>query len=232
MARMKRFYGETISMTTAAAHSMIPDGYHEIKHFASSAYRLGLAPKLVHVWYFDTSASTYTDHTSKAIDKSSSAHVPLDAMQTGDILYMGFYNDCPRGVYIDMGSNVNAESATLDVEYYNGSAWTDVSGDSDGTDSGGATLAQDGLYAWTVPTDIAETAINGISLTWIRFKPSSALSATVDIDQIIPACVDTNYGYFEAGIEYHYAIDNTKVGAIETDMASGSATLNATYERT
>ena len=75
--------------------------------------------------------------------------------------------------------------------------------------------------------------VNGVSsLHWIRFSPSAALSATVDINEIIPACIDVNYGYFEGGVEYHYPIDTAMVGAIETDMAGEADTLNITWVRT
>lgn len=232
MARIKRTYGETVSMTTTAQHLATPQGYHEIKHYASSSYRLGLAPSLEKVFVYTASGTTYTDYTDNARDGDSSTHVPLDGMTTSDILYMGF-SDLPRGVYFDIGSNAQDEAATLDVEYWDGSAWADVSGDSDGTDSGGDTLKQDGLYSWTLPTDGEEYKVNSVSgLYWIRIKPSTTLSATVDIDEIIPACSDTNYGYFEGGVEYHYPYDTNRVGAIETDMAAGSATLNITWVRT
>lgn len=231
MARIRKVYGETLSMSTTAAHAAVPINSTEIMHYATSDYRLGVAPVLDKVFYYSASAGTYTDYTDYARDKDSSTHVPLDGMVATDILYMGF-SECPRGVYIDMGSNVNANAATLDVEFYNGTAWTDVSSDSDGTTSGGATLAQDGLYSWTLPTSIPIT-VNGVSsLQWIRFKPSTTLSATVDVNEIIPACIDTNYGYFRGGGEYAYPIDKAKVGAIETDMASGTATLQLTYFRT
>ena len=219
-------------MTTTAQHLAAPRGYHEIKHYAPSAYRLGLAPSLEKVFYYLASSGAYTDYTVEARDRASTTHVPLDGMVTTDILYMGFNRECPRGVYVDVGTNVQDEAATLDVEFWNGTAWTDVAGDSDGTDSSGDTLKQDGLYSWTLPASV-EYKVNGVSgLHWIRFKPSATLSNPTDINEIIPACIDTNYGYFEGGVEYHYPIDIQEVGAIETDMASGSATLSVTWVRT
>jgi hypothetical protein len=232
-------------------------------------------------------------------------------MLSTDILYMGFHDRCPRGVYIDVGSNVNSEAADLDVEYVSDASdgayikvtgtvsgtftigetvtgtdggsgvavlgtaalgyliiktitgafftsdtilggssgetvstitaiateskgtpyWADVGGDSDGTKNT-QTLDQDGLYSWTLPSSI-EATVNGVSsLHWIRFKPSIALSTPLDLNEIIPVCPDVNYGYFEAGVEYEYLIDTGTVGGIETDMASGTATLNVTFVRT
>ena len=308
MARVKRIYGDTLAMTTTAAHKAIPRGYTEIKHQAGSPYRLGLAPSLERVFYFN--GTTYTDYTTQARDRDSATHVPLDGMTTAHYLYMGF-SECPRGAYFDIGSNVQDEAATLDIEYgYDTSDGTyikitgtvsgaftvgetvtggtsgatatlvygpagstyiivkspstsfltsdtitgasenisaitaiaaetkgtgyfaDVTGDSDGTDSGGDTLKVDGLYSWTLPTSIEATVNGASSLHWVRFKPSATLSATVDINEIIPACIDTNYGYFEAGVEYHYPLDIQRVGAIETDMDVGFDTLIITWVKT
>lgn len=233
MARFNRFYGETVSMTTTAAHLAAPQGYTEIKHYSASAHRLGLAPSLEKVFYYLASGTSYTDYTDNARDKSTGTHVPLDGMVATDYLYMGF-SEMPRGAHFTIdATNKNDNAATLDVEYWNGTAWTDVAGDSDGTDVGpGDTLKQSGLYAWTLPSSV-EYTVNGVSgLHWIRFTPSATLSATVDVHFITPACIDTNYGYFEAGQEYEYRFDTGKVGAIETDMAAGSATLNVTWGKT
>jgi len=308
MARIKRLYGETVAMTTTAAHLAAPIGYGEIKHKASAAYRLGLAPLLAKVFYYKGSTGVYTDYTAYARDKSSDTHVPLDAMLVADIIYMGF-PECPRGVYFDVGTNVNANAATLDMEYCYDAAqkgyikltgtvsgaltvdetvtggtsgttatmvlsgatyiivkdasgaftvgetvsgtshnvsvitaitneaegtgyFTDVASDSDGTNTATETLSQDGVYTFTLPDSIPCT-VNGVSQThWIRFYPSATLSATLDINEIIPACPDVNYGFFEAGIEYQYQIDLKYVGSIETAMASGSDTLRVTWIRT
>lgn len=301
---VKRFKGTTVSMSTTAAHLAVPQGYNVIRHDAQMPYRLGLAPRLSKVFYYDATDGSYADYTDYALDGNSSTHVPLDAMPAADYLYMGF-EQMPRGVYFDIGSNANDQNRTLDVEYsydcsdglylkltgtisgaltvgetvtgqtsavtatvvYSGATYivvkkptgaflidedvdggsqtcddltaiateargttyfTDVANDSDGTNSSGS-LAVDGLYTWDLPSSVAAT-INGVSsLHWIRFAPSGALGTTVDIDEIIPACIDTNYGYFEAGKTYEYSFNNQRVGAIETDMVAGTAVLNVTF---
>jgi hypothetical protein len=304
---IRRIKGTTVSMTTTAQHLAVPPGYHEIKHFASSAYRLGLAPKLIYCLLATTKTvgtATYTDYTTHVTDGISTTHLPLDAMAATKAVYLGF-SEFPRGVYFDIGTNVQAEAATLDVEYcydavtsgykkitgtisgaltvgetvtggtsgatatlvesgatyivvksitghfalgetISGAAqncsavtaiadepqffpyFTDVAGDSDGTAAGGATLAVDGLYSWTLPAGV-ESKVNGKTAYWIRFNPSATLSATVDINEIIPACIDVNYGYFEANIEYQYSLNTAMVGAIETDLAASTATLDVTF---
>lgn len=302
---IKKFKGTTVSMSTTAAHLAIPQGYNQIRHSAMMPYRLGLAPRLSKVFYYDAApAVTYTDYTEYAIDGLSTTHVPLDAMPTADYLYLGC-EEMPRGFWFDIGSTPNDQNRTLDVEYsydcsdgsylkltgtvssaltvgetvtgqtsgatatmvYSGATYivvkaisgafaidedvdgatqtcddltaianevkgttyfTDVANDSDGTDSTG-TLAVDGLYSFDLPSGAVGT-VNGVSgLYWIRFAPSGALGTTVDINEIIPACADTNYGYFDAGEIYEYSFNNQRVGAIETDMVAGNAILEVTF---
>uniref|UniRef100_A0A6M3L3L6 Uncharacterized protein n=1 Tax=viral metagenome TaxID=1070528 RepID=A0A6M3L3L6_9ZZZZ len=303
---IKRLKGTTVSMSTTAAHLAIPAGYNQIRHSAQMPYRLGLAPRLSKVFYYDDTDGSYTDYTTQAIDGSSSTHVPLDAMPTADFLYLGL-ETMTRGFYFDIGTNPNDQNRTLDVEYsYDASNgryikltgtvsgaltvgetvtgqtsattatlvygpagstyivvkdadgtfligedvdgasqtcddltaiaaepagtpyFTDVTGDSDGTDSTG-TLAVDGLYSFTLPTSLVATVYGVSGLHWIRFAPSGSLGTTVDINEIIPACSDTDYGYFDAGETYQYSFNNQKVGAIETDMVAGSAILEVTF---
>ncbi len=235
---IKKVYGETVSLTTTASHLAIRPNYHEVMLYCASAWRLGLAPKLLHVVY--NTGTTYTEYVQNVTDRSTSTHVPLDAMADTDYLYLGF-SEPSRGVYIDVGTGVNAEVATLDVEYCSTAialganlAFTDVSGDSDGTTSGGATLAVDGLYSWNLPTAWKKSFLGTYAAPlfsncyWIRFKPSAALSAAVDINEIIPASDTTNYAYMEGGITYEFSLNLAQVGAFEC-VHTGTATLNVNW---
>ena len=229
---IKKIYGETVSLTTTAAHLAFMPTYHEVKMYCSSQWRMGLAPRLARVKYFN--ATTYTDYTAHATDRLSTTHVPLDAMAATHYLYLGF-KDNVRGFYCDMGTNVNAEVTTLDVEYCSAitagvGTFTDVASDSDGTDVGGAPLAQDGLYSFTLPATVKGiiTALDVEPLYWFRFKPVAALSVTVDINEIIPACDTVNYAYMEPGVEYQFALNPIACGAFEFDHAS-TGTLDVTW---
>lgn len=232
---IKGVYGETVSLTTAAAHLLYRPNYHEIKLYCASQWRMGLAPRLASVQYFN--ATTYTDYTSQALDRAAATHVPLDGMAATHYLYMGVVEPV-RGFYFTIdGTNKNAAAATLDVEYCSAIAagvgtFTDVATDSDGTDTAGATLNTSGLYSFTLPAVVRGviTALGSQLLYWYRFKPSGTLSATIDIVDIIPACEDTNYGYMEAGVEYQFSLNVAQNGAFEFDHAS-TGTLDVTWIR-
>jgi len=153
-----------ITLSTTADYLALKPGYREFIVFCASLWRLAISPALKAVAYYDVSLLQYAPYTTQVTDRDSSTHLQLDAMATGDIVYLGF-SDRVLGVYFDIGSNANAETATLDVEYSSTTqvksgtnvttaiAFTDVAGDSDGSDSGGATLAVDGVYTWTLPSD-------------------------------------------------------------------------------
>lgn len=113
---VKKVYGETASLTTTALHLAYRPLYHEVMLYCASAWRMGIAPRLARVKFYDGAGATYTDYTALATDRSSSTHVPLDAMATNDILYLGTTENV-RGFYFDIGTNANSNNRTLDWEY-------------------------------------------------------------------------------------------------------------------
>lgn len=235
---IKKVYGETVSLTTTPSHLLFRPDYHEVMFYCPSSWRMGLAPKLQVVSFYSDSASSYTNYSAEATDRDDSTHVPLDGMTSSDYLYLGF-TDKVRGFYFNIdGTNKNDNAATLDMEYCSAisggvGTFTDVSADSDGTDSAGDTLKQDGLYSFTLPS-VVRGAISAIApleqLYWYRFAPSATLSATVDVIDIIPAMDTTNYAYMEAGTSYQFSLNLVQCGAFEFDHTS-SDTLNVTFIR-
>ena len=112
---IRKVYGETVALTTTAAHLGVMPGYHEVMLYCASAWRLGLAPRLARVKLYTGSA--YIDYTAEATDRLAATHVPLDAMPVTKKLYLGF-TDPVRGWYeIIDDTNKNAVNTTRDVEY-------------------------------------------------------------------------------------------------------------------
>lgn len=77
-------------------------------------------------------------------------------------------------------------SASVASMYYakNDGTWAAVSGFTDGTDSGGATLAQTGTMSWTMPTDIQPKYLYGSSGWWYQIRVSAALDSEVEITYV------------------------------------------------
>ena len=232
---IKKVYGETVSLTTTASHLLFRPSYHEVMFYCASAWRMGIAPKLQRVKFYLNSGTSYTDYTAQATDRDDATHVQLDAMTSSDYLYLGF-TEPVRGFYINVdATNFNDNAATLDMEYCSAisagaATWTDVASDSDGTDTAGDTLKQDGLYSFTKPAVVKGTVdvLSNEKLCWYRFAPSATLSATVDLIDIIPATEDTNYGYMEGGVNYQFSLNTAQNGAFEFDH-TGTGTLNISW---
>ena len=231
--------GEQASLTTTESYLAFKPGFDGVIMYSGSAWRRALSPALVHVLYYDTSESTYTSYKTQATDRLSTTHVKLDAMATGDYLYLGFSQPA-LGIQIDMGSNVNAEDKELDVEYCSTAvpgtlAFTNVEGDNDGTDSSG-TLAQDGVYTWTLPTAWVRSTLGTHQIPlytkcyWIRFCPTGALSTTVDVNEIIPVYKNTNYAHYQASTSYVSQLDPTRNSGFVL-KGSGTQTLDVTWLR-
>lgn len=229
---VRRFRGETVSLSTTLASRGLFPGYQEIMLYCPTAFRLHLNPRIKDLEFYDASATAYVNLIANLSDRvaTTGSGTTLDAMQTTDILYIGCEEQF-GGVYVDMTASVNANAAVIDAEYWNGSAWTDLT-ETDGTASGGAMFAQDGAITWTVPTDWATTTVNkSPQLFFVRIKAGAALSADVEIADMHTLNEDTNRGYFEAGMAYQFSLNIDKVGAFEVVLASGTDTLNVTWLR-
>lgn len=243
--------GEQASLTTTASYLLVKPTFHEVKMYCASQWRMALAPSLLHCLYYSASAGTYTEYRTQAIDRVSTTHVPLDAMATGDYLYLGT-SEQVLGYYFNLDvTNLNANAASLDMEYCSiapalgtvagrtAIAFTDVAGtDSDGTLTVTETLSQDGVYTWgTSPgTAWVESTLGTYDVPlyskcfWIRFKPSATLSATIDVVDLIPVYKNTNYMYMEPGIEYQFSLNTAKVGAF-TLLGTTTSTLDVGWVR-
>ena len=129
--------------------------------------------------FYDDTASTY------ATDVAAPIALTLNGMTSSDYIYVGDIQPF-EGVEFDI-NDVNSNAATMTIEFYNGSSWAAVASLSDGTASGGATLAQDGDCTYTLPTTWKPIVVDGVTLYWIRISVSTTLDAavsTTDIDLI------------------------------------------------
>jgi len=80
----------------------------------------------------------------------------------------------------------NSNVSAMKVHYFNG-GWREVSGLSDGTSSGGATLSQSGSVTWTAPTDEIPTYLVGKAehnAYWYRVVFTAALDLAVTVSEI------------------------------------------------
>lgn len=226
-----------ITLSTTADYLAVKPGFHEVMVNCATAWRLSLSPALLHCLYYD--GTDYADYKTQATDRVSTTHVPLDGMTTSHALYLGF-SEPALGVQIDMGSNVNAATATLDVDYCSTAvpgtlAFTNVEGDSDGTFADPATLGQDGVYTWTLPTAWVRSTLGTSTVPlyskcwWIRIVPSATLTDPTDINEIIPVYKNTNYGWLAAATDYIFSVPASSVGGFVFKAVAATPALNVTW---
>lgn len=115
---------------------------------------------------------TITDNTTNANTLGGTAFTLLGD-NSDDVFYWG----CPQkfdGIYFNITTPADA-ALTLDWEFWNGSAWTDIIGpETDGT----VGFTEDGWVTWAAgsQTAWATTTINGITAYFVRVKTATAAS--------------------------------------------------------
>jgi hypothetical protein len=109
------------------------------------------------------------DNTAKARSQATAVNAGtwllFQTPATTDAAFVGLTQKFGRLTLKFGTAGVQATAVTLAVEYWNG-AWTAVSGLADGTSG----LTADGTLTWTVPSDWATVALNGITCYWVRLR--------------------------------------------------------------
>jgi site-specific recombinase XerD len=123
---------------------------------------------------------TFTDNTTEA---STSAGTPFTAIGTGTTatFYVGLDR---KFASIYFSKSVAAAGVALVREYWNGSVWTAMPANSDGT----LNMTVNGMISFpTMPTDWAPNSVNGVSnLYWIRLRSSTNVTTAPTTLSISP----------------------------------------------
>lgn len=135
----------------------------------------------------DDGGETFIDCTDETADTDPSTYVDLgglDTWESGGAVYICFSRPISAVKFWIDPDNRNQNVSTVSVWQWNGS-WAQVEGITDGTDSGGATLAQTGSISWTfAPADSCQQTINGITGHWYRITVSVVLSTEVYVERL------------------------------------------------
>lgn len=125
--------------------------------------------------------STYST-LSNAIDDNGATKSTI-YITADDFVYVG--DDTPfERVIFNIGPAVNAVTARLQGEYWDGSAWTAMQIE-DGTAVSGVCLAQDGTITVERRANWATTAVNGVSRYWVRLATNVSINANaVDVVEV------------------------------------------------
>jgi hypothetical protein len=183
-------FGETLALTTGLASKGAPGiEYKQLTFYAPSVdFRAHFNPAIRKIFMYDYSGaanSRFLDLT-RAMEERSGTGTYLDGMTVDDRLYI-CSSDITGGIYITMTS-ANGTSNTMAVEYWNGSAWTNIT-PTDGTDTG-ASLAQSGAVTWTAPTTWPEGQFTGYN-TYKSDRIFQQTDAGIDTDAGLSASATT-----------------------------------------
>ena len=250
------------SLSTTLKSLAIPIGAEWLsitpRNFAGGAgtMRFALAPRLTIIVTTDLLATgaqigrseptTITTRPTQDIsdemqdgDAEDFALDSFDTIANLDAIYIGA--PLPfRGCTIDIGTSAQSTSNTLTVKFWDGGAWTAVSGFTDNTDTG-ASFAADGTVIWTAPAKwtretlikIGDTSIeetwSRTKLYWTRWEWSAAFNNNVDVRQIKALSRSTNYAELTEGQPMEFSINPSDVATLEvlTDAGTGNVIANA-----
>lgn len=242
-------YGETLKLSTILTSLGIPgiETKQAVIFNPNYDFRLHINPSIMAVLFYDASngagaryktVGTTASLTRDLTDRSSStgSGTALDSATTSDRLYICL-SDIVSGLYfVIISGNTNVMGGT--VNYWNGTAWTDI-GATDYTKRGGCSLGGSDKITWVVPTDWHaahlggvnfDTPVMGMNITdkdapgiygfWLQFVPDASVSSDVEIAEIWTLNKNTNRGYFHGGEEYHISFDRRYTGAFEAILES------------
>jgi hypothetical protein len=147
------------------------------------------------VYYYDDSEATDPEKwlaISNWKDKDSTAYFQLN-YNSDDYIYLSSPERL-QGFYIELGATKNGVAASvMTVEYWDGDSWEAYS-KTDGTSSGGITLAQSGFVSLAEPynhnkgSDYAQFSYLAQDLFHIRIKFDKALTADITLTDIMLWC--------------------------------------------
>jgi hypothetical protein len=237
------------ALTTTATFIAIPDGTRHIfltpRNFSTAVVAKVAFNPYLYVLKTTDAGVTYTDYSKYAQDGDASTDVTLSSLSTaanGDYLLIGA--ELPfRGVYVDVDdSHVNGTASALTVYYYNGTTWADASA-TDGSDSGGTSMAQDGLVYWTINTawvtcrlidvytSITKSSVTTKQMYWTKWAFAAGLDSDTLIDGMYAANRDTShYGELLEGQPFELAFHKGEgyLGCVEalTNAGTGNLVVN------
>lgn len=164
--------GVTISSTTPGFSDVVKEDLFYADGSSRPIAYGGDTPYCTGCMVWDNSQNAFVDYTRKVTDGRTDTYAYL-----GDSSNDEFYvcsSEIADGVAFVV-SSANAQTVTMTVYSWQSGAWAAVSSMSDGTLSGGCTLAQSGTISWTRDSSDEMKVIGGIMGYWYKFVPSASV---------------------------------------------------------
>lgn len=136
------------------------------------------------VWQVDVTGPTYVNETTDFNDAGTADLTPFPSVEaTGDYFAVGRSYTTFSQLIFDFAGGTRGVGGVVAWEYWNGSAWTALSGVTDGTAGFTAALADGVVVSWTVPTDWARNEINGVSAYYVRARCTTVWTTNPILDR-------------------------------------------------
>lgn len=234
--------GGGTALSTSAVLIPFPDNTAYLEMVATTfatavVAKVALNPYLVILKTVDGLATRPTDYSDAGQDGATATLVTLSSLDTlanGDFLLVGSHVPF-RGVRI-INVAPNGNTATLAVAYWNGTAWASTS-PTDGTASGGDTMAQNGDVTWTVPTAWTAALIGSLGYTapqmypqvplyWTRWSVSAALDSSVTLSSFLALNRTTTYAELIASQLWAQRVRKGVGGIASVEALTDAGTAN------
>jgi len=173
--------------------------------------------------------SAFNDHTIEARLAGGTAFLLFPTPATGDRSYFGHSSKFTR---LKFAFGTVGTTATYVWEYWNGTTWTTLTV-VDGTTNFTAT----GSVTWTAPAGWATTAVNGVTMYWVRVRftgtaPSNnPLVSSISYLGWLEEFSGTNQRDYRAGVgnRLYMSVNDNAVGAggAKETRVSGFETMSA-----
>ena len=142
-------------------------------------------------------------------------------------IYAGF-NERLSGIKIYMAADKeNSNTVALTVDYWNGSAWTAVTGLVDGTSVSGKAMNRTGIVSWDAPAanlEFTRSVANSAKWYYYRFNISAITSANTRIDHFAGLPVQTTIPAHSYPVLW-----NNRLWLLNDQTKAGNAALGSSY---
>ena len=224
--------GTGTALTTTPVFIQLPNDTKRVKlvprNFSTAvAVQVMLNPYVSVLKTVDDSVS-FTDYSKDAQDAATATLVTLSSLSTaanGDYLYVGAHVPF-RGLNATVVDANGVASVMTAVYSQIGDVWTALT-ITDGTASGGATVAVTGNITWTVPTDWVKKLVGGREMYWVRFQVSVALDSSTTLSSLLAMNQSTAPWDIISGEKEEFKLHKGPggVGCIEARTDAGTANL-------
>jgi hypothetical protein len=211
--------GRVPVVASATIHDVIDTGYHRER---SAAYTNETNTNNFRGWdvrdpdyVYQDDGGVFTDLTTAATNDTDADVAYPSSEAIGDAIYIG---DAAQfsSLILDRAGCTAGVAGVIAVEYYNGTAWAAVPKKLDLTSNLTATVGDNQVIQWRVPSNQATTTVNSVSAYWIRLRCTTVWSTNPTISRIRVA---------EAGLVYdaYGAVADTGINAFWSTNAVSPA---------